>query len=71
MYNPTNQNYDAVYRNTGNAQRRLNRVEDAYPMHRYKSEWEDAKEFFSGLLTGLFFLVLIGFVVYSIYNFFI
>jgi hypothetical protein len=59
MYNPNNQNYSAVYRNTGTTPRRLNRVEDAFTIHTYKTELQDAKDFFSGFLTVGFLVVLI------------
>ena len=65
-----NQNdYSAVYRNTGTAKRCLNRVEDHYSIHTYKTEWQDAKDFFTGLLTVLLFIVLIGFIVLPFINF--
>ena len=55
-----NQNdYSAVYRNTGTAKRCLNRVEDAFTIHTYKTEWQDAKEFFAGCLTVGFLIALI------------
>ena len=59
MYNPNNQNYESIYRNTGTTQRRLNRVEDAFTIHTYKTEWQDAKEFFAGCLTVGFLIALI------------
>lgn len=44
----SNNNYDAVYRNTGTTPRKMHRVEDHYPLHTFRTELDDAKDFFVG-----------------------
>jgi hypothetical protein len=51
-------NYESVYRNTGATPRTMRRVEDHYAVHTFKSEWDDAKEFFIGLAGFSLFIVM-------------
>ena len=51
-------NYDAVYRNTGTTPRTMRRVEDHYALHTFKTEWEDAKQFFIGVVIVALFAML-------------
>ena len=58
--------YKSVYKNTGMTPRKMHRVEDHYAIHTFKSEWDDAKDFFVGALIvfafiGFFLLLGYGF----------
>ena len=56
-----NQDYKAIYKNTGMTRRTMHRVEDHYALHTFKSEWDDAKEFFIGaVVVSLFVTMCIG-----------
>lgn len=68
MYDNTKNDYSAIKHNTGTAPRCLNRVSDYYALHEYKTEAQDAKEFFSGALFVLSIVSIIAYVVYSIYQ---
>ena len=48
-----NNNYDAVYRNTGTTPRKMHRVEDHYAIHTFKSDTEKAIKFFIDMVVGM------------------
>lgn len=62
----SNNNYQAVYKNTGTTPRTMGEAyrnaEYATPIYRMKTEWEDARDFFVGVVMVFafmsFFLVL-------------
>lgn len=48
-----NNNYDAVYRNTGTVRRTMHRVEDHYAIHTFKTDAERAGKFFIDMVLGM------------------
>ena len=50
--------YESVYRNTGTTPRKMQRVEDYYPIQRTRTGWEDAVEFFVGAVIAFAFVVM-------------
>jgi len=48
-----NNNYDAVYRNTGKTPRKMHRVEDHYAIHRTRTELDEAKDFLVDMVVGM------------------
>ena len=53
-----NNNYDAVYRNTGTIRRTMRRVEDHYAIHTFKSDTEKATKFFVEMVVGMLMVAL-------------
>lgn len=53
-----NNNYDAVYRNTGTIRRTMRRVEDHYAIHTFKSDTEKATKFFVEMVVGMLVVAL-------------
>ena len=48
-----NNNYDAVYRNTGTIRRTMRRVEDHYDIHTFKTDSERAGKFVVDMVVGM------------------
>lgn len=68
-----NNDYKAVYKNTGMTPRSLNEAyknaEYATPIYRHVDrEWEDAKNFFSELILSVSFAVCFSLIGYGIYK---
>jgi hypothetical protein len=60
-----NNNYDAVYRNTGTTPRKMHRVEDHYAIHTFKSDTEKATKFFIDMVVGI---LMVGLPLVAIYG---
>jgi hypothetical protein len=61
-----NNNYDAVYRNTGTTPRKMHRVEDHYAIHTFKSDTEKGIKFFIDMVVGI---LMVGLPLVALYSF--
>lgn len=61
-----NQDYDAVYRNTGTTRRTMRRVEDHYALHTFKTDRQRAYEFVVDMVIGM---LMVGLPMAMLYGF--
>lgn len=63
--------YKQVYKNTGTTPRSIGEAyhtpEYAYPIQKFKSEYDDAKEFVIGFLQVSLVISLVGLIAYALY----
>ena len=66
--------YKSVYKNTGTTPRSIGEAyhtpEYAYPIQKFKSEYDDAKEFVIGFLQVSLVISLVGLIAYALYSLF-
>mgnify|MGYP003341701670 FL=1 len=62
----SNNNYDAVYRNTGTTPRKMHRVEDHYAIHSFRTDLDEAKDFFVEMVIGAVMVGLPMLIIYSL-----
>ena len=67
--------YKSVYKNTGTTPRTIGEAyhtpDYAYPIQRFKSEYDDAKEFVIGFVQVSVVITLLGLIAYSLYSLFV
>ena len=67
--------YKSVYKNTGTTPRTIGEAyhtpDYAYPIQRFKSEYDDAKEFVIGFVQVSVVIALLGLIAYSLYSLFV
>ena len=67
--------YKSVYKNTGTTPRTIGEAyhtpDYAYPIQRFKSEYDDAKEFVIGFVQVSVVITLLGLIAYSVYSLFV
>ena len=67
--------YKSVYKNTGTTPRTIGEAyhtpDYAYPIQRFKSEYDDAKEFVIGFAQVSVVITLLGLIAYAVYSLFV
>ena len=67
--------YKSVYKNTGTTPRTIGEAyhtpDYAYPIQRFKSEYDDAKEFVIGFVQVSVVIALLGLIAYAVYSLFV
>ena len=67
--------YKSVYKNTGTTPRTIGEAyhtpDYAYPIQRFKSEYDDAKEFVIGFVQVSVVITLLGLIAYAVYSLFV
>ncbi len=67
--------YKQVYKNTGTTPRTIGEAyhtpDYAYPIQRFKSEYDDAKEFIVGFVQVSLVISLIGLIAYAVWQLFV